>query len=104
MLLTCFHGCLNAILYGYFSFRRVNKETIIHESEKNSARESYILDSYAWEGLKNDFDPLCYHEKKKFIKKNLYIYIIFYYIYNINYNAYWVDEYFYFNFINKLLK
>ena len=45
--LACSNGCLNAIIYGYFSFRRVNKETIIHESEKNSSRESYILDQYA---------------------------------------------------------
>ena len=43
----CFNGCLNAILYGYFSFRRVNKEYIIHESEINSARESFILDQTA---------------------------------------------------------
>ena len=47
LLLACSNGCLNAIIYGYFSFRRVNKETIIHESEKNSSRESYILDQYA---------------------------------------------------------
>ena len=40
----CFNGCLNAILYGYFSFRRVNKEVFYHESEINSARESFILD------------------------------------------------------------